>query len=357
MSTSGGKERFCIRWHPDDESKFDGVAVFSEEWFALLNDYPPLEIRSIQGASGDNDLNDADLFPLPPGYNRTYHGTYLRKLPGILSIGLLSGGVDGLKKRSRLYCSGTNYMRFNRNYRAPSSPWTGFRYEPYFPRNDTDCMLILCNVTCKSANGYFKQAQSNTVVGPKFWNAPGRAIEMVVGHDGWVYYDRPEACEHQPEKVTCTAFRCGRVCPAGLVYCFSCLAPLPGSKERCITESLTKLDTADRDTRANAEQDWQDPTREPFAQLDAATLSEHAERHSQTISSRGANSDAGSILNGIRLQVRPRVRDSNPGQRGVANPSVHQSIQEQFDGWCFSLMWKVTHAKGCNVRPDLRYPA
>jgi len=108
------------------------------------------------------------------------------------------------------------------------------------------------------------------------------------------------------------------------------------------------LDTADRNTRLNAEQDWEDPTLAPFTQLDAASLSVHAERHSQTISSRGASSDAGDVLQNVRLLVRPRVRDTNPGQRGVSNPSIHQSIHEQFDYWCFPLMWKTTHSSGCN---------
>ena len=67
--------------------------------------------------------------------------------------------------------------------------------------------------------------------------------------------------------------------------------------------------------------------------------------------------EAASIINSIRLQIRPRVRDSNPGQRGVANPTVHQTNHEQFDGYCFNLMWKTQHHKGCKIRPDLDLPA
>jgi len=123
---------------------------------------------------------------------------------------------------------------------------------------------------------------------------------------------------------------------------------LPGARERCISESFTKLDAASRITRLNAELDWEDPTHTSFNQLDAASLSEHAARHSENISLRGASSDAGEVLQTVRLLVRPRVRDTNPGQRGVSNPSLHQSLSEQFDKWCFELMWKTTHSTGCN---------
>ena len=101
------------------------------------------------------------------------------------------------------------------------------------------------------------QTESNALVGTRYWSAVARCIEQIVCHGGWVYYDRPVGLQSETgveiPPVECIRMGCGRKNPAGLVYCFTCMAVLPGARERCIFSTFTKLDNCNYSDRANAE--------------------------------------------------------------------------------------------------------
>ena len=174
INNAGHKPRFRARWSAEARALLDQVVTFSIAWFKIVNSHPPLEIMCIQGGSGGMDLNEDECFALPPGWKRVYHGTYLHKLEGILSdgTGLRCGGTQGVAHRSRIYASALNYLRFKLNYRSPSSPWVKFRYEPYHPRWDTNCMVILSVPTCRETGCNWCRQN------PMLWSAPVIGVRL-----------------------------------------------------------------------------------------------------------------------------------------------------------------------------------
>lgn len=256
INNTGLKARFKMLWSVEVQAMLAQHGMCTLPWWKIVNEHPPLEIKCIQGGSGDRDIDEDETFPLPTGWKKVYHATYISALPSILSdAGLRAGGLEGFDHRNRLYGSAMNYMRFKMDFFAERLPWTGFREEPYLPRHDCNLMLTLSVPTCAENGGVWKQLETFAMVGSRRWNASVPCIEQAVRHDGTLYYQRPEQVDTEmgthSSFVSCSRQGCGHRNPVGLVYCFECSDVLPGQREQKIT--FTKIDLLPPAGRAEAE--------------------------------------------------------------------------------------------------------
>ena len=154
MNNGGGKSRFRILFPEDARGNLLHFEVGTPAlWKHFVT---PLDIKCIQGGSGNRDTDIKDCFPVPEDTGELFHATYYRCLKTILkSGGLYCGGLSGETFRNRIYVSCKDWVQYPKDYVAPQEPFTCFRYEPYPPRADWQVQVKLCRKTCRELGGKF----------------------------------------------------------------------------------------------------------------------------------------------------------------------------------------------------------
>ena len=289
----------------------------------------PLEIKCIQGGSGDRDIDEDDCFEVPEDVDSLYHATLYRHVKPILDCGgVYCGGARGESQRNRIYVSCMDWEDSPSDYVPPEKPFTAFRYEPYPPRSDWQVKVRLDYKTCRELGGKSMQTESLAGVGPKSWNAPTETIEEVTDCEGWVLYRRPpplsepfslwsDEARGNPERQNealrqryprCTHPGFGASYPRGLVYCFDCHRVLEGAIEHNI----------------------------------------HRDKRGET--QRGDESEIAEIKNKVKLQVR-RLDDPAGPMRG-ARQVRRVPPCEAFKNYCAEILKRTTAEKGVRLEDD-----
>ena len=194
VNNGGGKPRFKILWPEGARRHLLHLEPLSAQWWTHVVE--PLEIRCIQGGSGDRDIDESDTYWVPYWIKRVYHAGYLRDARSMLmGGGVFAGGHLGVKHRSRIYVSVADWVQWGDGYEAPKRPFKGFREEPYPPRGDWSMQVILCTESCRLAEGYFVQTESLAGAGPKNWHCPANCIEQINDREGCIIFRRPDSLE------------------------------------------------------------------------------------------------------------------------------------------------------------------
>ena len=288
-----------------------------------------MEIKCIQGAGGNVDIDEEDCFPIPRDHPRVFHGSYVSCLqPMLCGPGILAGGRAGFLKRTRIYASAADYTLYPEDYVHEDRPFCDFRNEPYMPRSDCNMQVAISVPECFETGGDWVQTETLAMAGSLKWHAQPVCIEYAITHRGWLLYRRPPAIEPFSAFATQTAEgfshlvscdRCSRRNPRGLVYCFDCSAVLPGAVEENTFETR-RLASERVEGRSDAGQ-----------------------------ASRGDHSDVGEIRRNVILKTRPVSRPSNPTERGVHKKVSHQTIEEQFTAYCKKHVKRIVMEKGCHL--------
>ena len=284
----------------------------------------PIEIKCIQGGSGDRDIDEDDCFEVPYDVDTLPHASYFRCVkPMLTGGGVFCGGVRGEKRRNRIYVSCADWVRYPEDYVAPQEPFTSFRHEPYPVRQDWEVQVRLCHKTCRRLGGRFVQTESLACAGPRSWNAPLDTIREIHDREGWVLYRRPPPLTEpftlwsgqargdpaQRDAFSqrfprCTHPDCGASYPRGLVYCFNCHRVLDGAVVHNI----------------------------------------HSERGA---TQRGDNSEIAEIKRKVTLTVR-RLDDPAGPLRGAKQ---HRRLppSDEFATYCKDLYKRTVNTKGCKL--------
>jgi len=248
INNAGGKPRFKMLWSEEITRHLSCHTICSPEWWKIVEENPPLEIKCVQGGGGEADIDEEDCIPIPEDHDLIFHGSYLACLKSMLmGPGVLAGGRQGFSHRNRIYGSCADWTLYDPNYVHEERPFTEFRNEPYMPRSDWNMQVALSVPHCRETGGTWLQTTTLAAVATLKWHAQPICIEYAIDRKGWILYRRPPPiqpfnafadqsdADYGQQHPVC--HRCSRPNPRGLVYCFHCCAILEGAVEENIFET------------------------------------------------------------------------------------------------------------------------